>query len=161
MLLLEIHEIIGGSRNTSIFASNFALRMVYNGKVVTPLLPGCSTNSDLCDLQVLTKLVEPFATTRQRNCNATKTAATTTTMAGSGGGSSSSSNNNNKDKNGAGAPALNTVSGLSNQDIQETRDAFRSPVGIFGLTLLAIVSFGFGSLITFCILSKQRRYDTF
>jgi Histidine phosphatase superfamily (branch 2) len=168
LLLLEIHELIGGSRNTSTFASNFALRIVYNGNVVTSLLPGCSSTSDLCDLQVLTKLhVETFAsTTRQRNCSVTTATAPTSTMAGSDGSSSSNNSNTTDSNGGAGAPppppALNTlVAGLSSQDIQETREAFRSPVGIFGLTLLAIISFGFGSMITVCILSKQHRYDTF
>ena len=47
--------------------SNHVFRLLYNGQVLTFKFPGCPPDSELCDLDVFLRYVEPFAT-RNRNC---------------------------------------------------------------------------------------------
>ena len=42
------------------YKSNHVFRLIYNGKVLTTLVPGCP-KSDFCDAQVLVNHVKPFA----------------------------------------------------------------------------------------------------
>jgi hypothetical protein len=65
MLLIEIHEInIDGRKNTQLYPSNFAFRLVYNGESLTHKLKliGCSEEADLCDIQHLLDHLSKFAT---------------------------------------------------------------------------------------------------
>lgn len=67
MMLIEIHEFIDGWTDSSIFTSSYAFRLIYNGKILTPSVPGCPADLELCDLMVLKNIVEPFAT-RSQDC---------------------------------------------------------------------------------------------
>ncbi len=63
MLIIEVHVIKGG---TSTFPSDRAFRLLYNGKILTKKIKGCL--DDLCDLDVLLNLTEPYATTFNETC---------------------------------------------------------------------------------------------
>lgn len=63
MLIIEVHVIKGGY---STFPSGHAFRLLYNGKVITDKITGCL--DDLCDLDILLNLTEPFATTFNQSC---------------------------------------------------------------------------------------------
>jgi ubiquitin-like domain-containing CTD phosphatase 1 len=67
MMILEIHELIDGQSDKSVFTSDYAFRLLYNGEVLTDKMDGCPADSDLCDVKVLLDRVSPFAT-RQRDC---------------------------------------------------------------------------------------------
>lgn len=67
MLIIEIHEIIDGATDRSIYKSDFAFRLLFNGKVLTSNMDGCPAEADLCDVQILLDQVTPFAT-RDRDC---------------------------------------------------------------------------------------------
>jgi ubiquitin-like domain-containing CTD phosphatase 1 len=70
MLIIEIHEIIDGATDRSIYKSDFAFRLLFNGKVLTSKVDKCPAEADLCDVQVLLDRVTPFAT-RDRDCDST------------------------------------------------------------------------------------------
>jgi hypothetical protein len=65
-LLIEIHQ-MPIDRDASVFVSEFAFRLHYNGHVLTHLLDGCSDDLQLCDVQVLLDVVKPFAS-RSLDC---------------------------------------------------------------------------------------------
>jgi ubiquitin-like domain-containing CTD phosphatase 1 len=68
MILIEIHAInIDGQMDSTLFESNFGFRLIYNGQVLTPLIDGCPSKSQLCDIHVLMERVKPFALLN-RNC---------------------------------------------------------------------------------------------
>lgn len=67
MVVLEVHEIVGGRTNQNIFSSDFAFRLLYNGRVLTTTVPGCDPHADLCDITVLYNILHPFAS-RSRDC---------------------------------------------------------------------------------------------
>jgi len=66
MLIIEIHSLLDNNL-TSHNSTKRLFRLLYNGKVLTPHLEGCPPEEHLCDLQVLDRIVRPFAT-RDRNC---------------------------------------------------------------------------------------------
>jgi hypothetical protein len=49
------------ARDKSIFESQFAFRLLYNGQVLTDKVEGCTANMELCDAQHLVNRVTPFA----------------------------------------------------------------------------------------------------
>jgi hypothetical protein len=51
----------------AIYKSDFAFRLLKDGKVLTSKIKGCPADADLCNVQVLLDRVIPFATTI-RNC---------------------------------------------------------------------------------------------
>ncbi len=63
----QIHEIIDGRSDRTVFKTPFAFRLLYNGKVLTSLVKGCPENSDLCDVRFLKEIVDKFAT-RDMDC---------------------------------------------------------------------------------------------
>lgn len=65
----KIHEFIDGWRNATLFTSPYAFRLIFNGKILTPLVPGCHPDLELCDINILKSIVMPFAR-RNMNCNA-------------------------------------------------------------------------------------------
>jgi hypothetical protein len=68
MMLIEIHEVnIDGRTDKSLYKSNYAFRLLYNGQVVTHTVDGCLDDAELCDATVLTKRVASFATV-ERDC---------------------------------------------------------------------------------------------
>lgn len=71
MMILEIHELVDGKTDRSVYPSAFAFRLLYNGKVWTDQVEGCHPEHDLCDFTVLQNLLTPFAV-RKRNCEAGK-----------------------------------------------------------------------------------------
>lgn len=54
MLIIEIHELIE--------KSDYAFRLLLNGRVLTSKMDGCPQDSDLCDMQILLNHVTSFAT---------------------------------------------------------------------------------------------------
>jgi len=68
MLLVEIHELLDDDRNKTLFESKSAFRLIYNGRVLTDQVPGCTEDLELCDVKFLTARVEPFAV-RKVDCD--------------------------------------------------------------------------------------------
>jgi hypothetical protein len=68
MMVLEVHEIVGGGHiDRTIFKSNNAFRLIYNGRVLTNTIDGCDQHADLCDWSVLRERLRPFAM-KSRSC---------------------------------------------------------------------------------------------
>lgn len=68
MFIIELHEIIDAAETgRSVFKSNFAFRLLFNGEVMTGKMESCQDDLELCDITVLTDLVSSFAKP-DRNC---------------------------------------------------------------------------------------------
>jgi ubiquitin-like domain-containing CTD phosphatase 1 len=68
MMLIEIHEVnIDGRTDKSMYKSNYAFRLLLDGKVLTHTLDGCPDDAELCDADVFIKRVTPFAK-NEREC---------------------------------------------------------------------------------------------
>ena len=50
------------------YTTPFAFRLLFNGKILTPLVEGCPPESELCDAQIFLDLVKSIAT-RNPNCS--------------------------------------------------------------------------------------------
>jgi len=74
MMIIETHEIVGGYPNRSMFVSDFAFRLLYNGRVLTALIDGCDPHADLCDWNILKQRLRPFAT-RNMSCEVVDSSA--------------------------------------------------------------------------------------
>jgi Histidine phosphatase superfamily (branch 2) len=70
LMVIEIHEVIDGQSDTTIYSSNFAFRLIYNGKVLTSVVEGCPESADLCDIVHFQSKVNPIAT-RNTDCSRT------------------------------------------------------------------------------------------
>jgi len=68
MMLIEIHELIDGRPDPDIYTSKFAFRLLFNGKILTPLIDGCHEDCELCDIVHFKAIVDPFAT-RDADCS--------------------------------------------------------------------------------------------
>ncbi|KAL3916551.1 MAG: hypothetical protein SGILL_005127 [Bacillariaceae sp.] len=73
MMNIELHELIDGQSDTSVYGSNFAFRLLYNGKILTSLIEGCQQDLELCDIVHFKALVDPIAT-RNTDCASSSTA---------------------------------------------------------------------------------------
>jgi len=71
MIIIEVYEISKDGEEDEEFASGYGFRLIYNGKVLTTQMDGCS--SEICDSQVLVKQVMPFAKYQERDCAASVT----------------------------------------------------------------------------------------
>jgi Histidine phosphatase superfamily (branch 2) len=70
MVALELHAVnIDGRTNRQVFSTNFAFRLIYNGKVLTSKVRGCSANLDLCDAKILLKIIDPFSSVETMKCD--------------------------------------------------------------------------------------------
>ena len=69
--IAKVHELIDSQSNRKYFSSKYAFRLIYDGKVVTKQMEGCLDDAELCDMAVLTTLVDKFAT-RERDCKPEK-----------------------------------------------------------------------------------------
>ena len=58
--LPKLHELVDGF-DAAYFESNYAFRLVYNGKVLTSEVEGCPKDMELCDFQTLFERLKPFA----------------------------------------------------------------------------------------------------
>lgn len=67
MMLIEIHELIDGRSNKAVYTTDFAFRLLFNGRILTPLVPGCHAESELCDITHLKAIIDPIAT-RDPDC---------------------------------------------------------------------------------------------
>lgn len=83
MLIIEVHVVIasssqqlGDANNIMTFPSDHAFRLVYNGNVLTNKINGCE--DDLCDLNILLNLIEPFTTNLEQKCRAETSTLLTT-----------------------------------------------------------------------------------
>jgi ubiquitin-like domain-containing CTD phosphatase 1 len=72
MMIIEIHEIIDGKTDRTIFKSDFMFRLLMNGQARTSKIQGCPPDGELCDVQILMDRVSPFATS-DRDCNSRTT----------------------------------------------------------------------------------------
>ena len=63
----QIHELIDGRSNPHIYTSNFAFRLLYNGKILTPQIDGCHEQYELCDIINLKSKLDPIAK-RDQDC---------------------------------------------------------------------------------------------
>lgn len=63
-MVIEIHELTSRdeSIDRSLYSSNYAFRLLYNGRVLTSKVGGCPPDAHLCDARVLLDRVGPFAT---------------------------------------------------------------------------------------------------
>lgn len=53
MVVLELHEVsIDGTADKKMLPSNYAFRLIYNGRVITSHVEGCPTDSELCDVTI-------------------------------------------------------------------------------------------------------------
>jgi ubiquitin-like domain-containing CTD phosphatase 1 len=68
MLLIEIHELVDGQSDAETYTSNFAFRLLYNGRILTHLVDGCHESSELCDIVHFKSKVDPIAT-RETDCS--------------------------------------------------------------------------------------------
>ena len=76
----QIHELLDDDRNKTLFESKSAFRLIYNGKILTGQVPGCSLDLELCDVKFLIGRVEPIAVRKvdcgisaaERRVNATR-----------------------------------------------------------------------------------------
>ena len=64
---MQIHELIDGISDKSVYTTDFAFRLLFNGKILTQLVPGCPPESELCDVAILKRIVDPIAT-RSPDC---------------------------------------------------------------------------------------------
>lgn len=63
MVVLEIHQVhIDGNTDKTLYRSNYAFRLIYNGEILTHHVDGCAQDAQLCDVQLLLDVVRPFAT---------------------------------------------------------------------------------------------------
>jgi hypothetical protein len=71
MIVLELHAInMDGLSNQTIYQSNFAFRLIYNGQVITDRIEACPKDGiELCDITILLDTVKSFAL---RNLNCTR-----------------------------------------------------------------------------------------
>merc|ERR1740129_915927 len=77
MFIIEIHAILDNDNmNTNTSTTkiiNRMFRLIYNGQVLTSYIQGCNNNQeeedDLCDLDILVKFVQEFAT-KNPDCEA-------------------------------------------------------------------------------------------
>lgn len=54
MVVIELHELnIDGTTQKDIYPTDFAFRLIYNGVAITPQIPGCPVDLELCDINVL------------------------------------------------------------------------------------------------------------
>ena len=67
MMILELHEVnFGGNTDTSVYPTNHAFRLLYNGQVWTPRIDGCpAAPEQFCDLDILIDLTTPMM---ERDC---------------------------------------------------------------------------------------------
>jgi len=75
LLIIEIHAVLENPAYDSLITSR-AFRLLYNGETINRFIKGCPKDEELCDLQILMNLVEPFAT-RDRDCMSSLTSRTT------------------------------------------------------------------------------------
>jgi hypothetical protein len=62
MFLIEVHELVDDlNQDTTAFKNDFAFRLIYNGKVLTPLVNGCPKDNELCDIKHLVDRIQPIA----------------------------------------------------------------------------------------------------
>ena len=69
MIIIETHLIVDPELHKEVFPSGHAFRLLYNGQVLTPSIDECTM--DLCDLDVLLKLVGPIAKFDIEGCSVT------------------------------------------------------------------------------------------
>jgi len=129
MMLIEIHELIDGRSDPEIYTSNFAFRLLYNGKILTPLIDGCHEDCELCDMKHLKAIVDPIAT-RDADCSVSSKDETPES-------SSSSSSSSEEANSGPELPSLVSTTGMA----------------LF-VTLVLLSGFG-GSAITFTVMRKR------
>lgn len=68
LMTIELHELIDGQSDATLYNSTFAFRLVYDGKVLTPLVEGCPDNMDLCDIVHFRSKIDPIAL-RNADCS--------------------------------------------------------------------------------------------
>jgi hypothetical protein len=65
MLIFESYHVVEKDTGSNI---THAIRLLYNGQIITSKFPGCPDYSELCDLNIFLDYIQPFSM-RDRNCN--------------------------------------------------------------------------------------------
>ena len=60
LLRHKIHELIDGQADKTIYRSDYAFRLIFNGNILTPLISGCPGDAELCDVTQLLEIVDPY-----------------------------------------------------------------------------------------------------
>jgi len=134
MMLIEIHELIDGRSEATIYTSKFAFRLLYNGKILTPMVNGCHEACELCDIVHLKTILDPIA---RRDVDCSVPVSVPTQDVNREPFSSSSENVSNAKAESSSLVSLTTTTGMA----------------IF-VTLVLLSGFG-GSAITVVIMRKR------
>lgn len=68
MIIIEIHKLTDKKSNKTIFKSNHAFRLIYNGQVLTSLIDNCHSDMEFCDATVLVQRAMSIVQSL-RNCS--------------------------------------------------------------------------------------------
>jgi len=145
MMVIEIHELIDGRSDPDIYTTNYAFRLLYNGKILTPLIEGCHEESELCDITHFKAIVDPIAT-RDTDCSVPN--APTGGQAPEAAPSSSS----------ASSPDETTITNSVAQKLSFVSLSTTTGMIVFG-TLVLLSGIG-GSAITFSVLRRRTQYKS-
>jgi hypothetical protein len=75
MMIIELHELnIDGKTDRTIYSTDFAFRLIYNGVVMTMLIEGCPDHLELCDASILDSLIALQGDCETSNASADSTA---------------------------------------------------------------------------------------
>jgi Histidine phosphatase superfamily (branch 2) len=75
MMIIELHELnIDGKTDRTIYSTNFAFRLIYNGVVMNMLIEGCPDHLELCDASILDSLLVLQGDCETSDANAGSTA---------------------------------------------------------------------------------------
>jgi len=162
MMLIEIHELIDGRSDPTVYQSRFAFRLLYNGNILTPLVEGCHADCELCDVIHLKAVVDPIAT-RDADCSAKPGDAGTVGM-----GAGANANENANANANANAKDTTTRSGGSSAGAGAGAGTkFRPTTGAVATTTLSAVSVALivlsglgGSLATLAVMRKRFALET-
>ena len=56
------------SKDATVYPSDYGFRLLYNGRAITSRISACPSANEICDVEVLFRIVEPFAT-YHRDCD--------------------------------------------------------------------------------------------
>ena len=134
MIVLEVHEMLD---TNALFPSQFAFRLLYNGKVLTHQISDCPSNDlGVCDIQVLVDRTAQFAML-DRDCGADNETQTQPPMT-----VADNNNNNNNTQNAAPTMMVEAVT--------RTEDILSTPEGMLYLTAIVLASAMMGAVLTCC-----------
>ena len=112
---------------SSVYPSDYAFRIVYNGQVLTSQMKGCPADAELCDVNVLLQRTTPLAQVWQEEEEGVSPSV----------------------KNGKGVCDLQyPVPVLYTDTVQKAQDFVSTPGGVFAVVLLVLGSFVLGVTVS-------------